>query len=129
MRALNKPDKSPREEIFGVCKNNMRKLMDYLFVIIGLGTSSFGNAYFFYSTEIEFFIEKTSWANVYWFDYYPPYSGKLSEIFEKNVNENIQWDHGYACSSGKQKICTWVNEESWVMMKTCFYDAKQIKNA
>ena len=24
-------------------------------------------------------------------------------------------------------MCTWVNEESWGMMKTCFTDAKQIK--
>ena len=63
------------------------------------------------------------------FDEYPPYSGRYSEIFEKYVNENIQCVHGYACSSGKQKMCTWVNEESWVMMKTYFPDAKQIKNA
>ena len=62
------------------------------------------------------------------FDEYPPYSGRISEIFEKNVNENIQCVHGYAYSSHKQKMCTWVNEESWAMMKTCFPDAKQIKN-
>ena len=48
--------------------------------------------------------------------------------FLKNVNENIQCVHGYAYSSSKQKMCTWVNEESWGMMKTCFPDAKQIKN-
>ena len=46
--------------------------------------------------------------------------------FLKNVNKNIQCVHGYAYSSGKQKLCTWVNEESWGMMKTCFPDAKQI---
>ena len=27
----------------------------------------------------------------------------------------------------EKKLCTWVNEESWAMMKTCFADAKQIK--
>ena len=48
--------------------------------------------------------------------------------FLKNVNDNIQYVDGYAQSSGKQKTCTWVNEESWGMMKTCFPDAKQIKN-
>ena len=26
-----------------------------------------------------------------------------------------------------KQLCTWVNEESWVMMKTCFPDAKRIK--
>ena len=61
--------------------------------------------------------------------YYPRYSGRNSESFEKHVNENIQCVHGYAYSSGKQKICTWVNEDSWGTMKTCFPDAKQIKNA
>ena len=51
----------------------------------------------------------------------------ISEIFEKYMNENIQSDHGYVCSSGKHKMCTWVNEESWGMMKTCFTNANQIK--
>ena len=61
------------------------------------------------------------------FDEYPPYSVRISEILEINVNENIQCFHGYPYSSGKQKTCTWVNEESWGMMKTYFPDAKQIK--
>ena len=47
--------------------------------------------------------------------------------FLKNVNENIQCVHGYVYYSVKQKMCTWVNEESWGMMKTCFPDSKQIK--
>ena len=46
------------------------------------------------------------------FDEYCRYRGRNSEMFEKNVNENIQCDHGYVYSSGKQKICTWVNEGS-----------------
>ena len=25
-------------------------------------------------------------------------------------------------------MCTWFNEESWGIMKTCFTDAKQIQN-
>ena len=62
------------------------------------------------------------------FDEYPCYSGRNSENFEKNVNEDIQCVHGYAYCSGKQKICTWVNEYSWVMMETFFPDAKSIKN-
>ena len=27
----------------------------------------------------------------------------------------------------KNKMCTWVNEKIWVMMKTCFHDIKQIQ--
>ena len=32
------------------------------------------------------------------FGEYPHYSGRISEMFEKNVNENIQCDHGCAYS-------------------------------
>ena len=35
---------------------------------------------------------------------YPPYSGRTSAIFEKNVNESIQCDHGYTYSSGKKIV-------------------------
>ena len=58
---------------------------------------------------------------------YPPYSGRNSDFFEKHINENIQCVYGYAYRSGKHKMCTWVNEKNWGMMKTCFPDAKQIK--
>ena len=61
------------------------------------------------------------------FDDYPPYSGSISEIFETNVNANIQCDNGYAYSSRKEKNCTWINEESWEIMQKPFLDAKQIK--
>ena len=37
------------------------------------------------------------------FDEYPCYSGRIY----------IQCVHGYAYSSGKQKMYTWVNEDSW----------------
>ena len=57
------------------------------------------------------------------FGEYPPYSGRIYENFEKYINENSQCVHGYAYSLGKHKMCTWVNHESWVMMKTCFPDA------
>ena len=49
MRAFNKIDKSPGEAIFGVCKKN-KKLTDYFFMILDVGTASFGNGYLF--TEI-----------------------------------------------------------------------------
>ena len=43
VRFLNKPDKRRREEIFGVRKIFVRKLMDYFFILIDLETTSFGN--------------------------------------------------------------------------------------
>ena len=39
------------------------------------------------------------------FGEYPPYSGRISQIFE-NANKNIQCYHGYAYYSVKQKMCT-----------------------
>ena len=38
------------------------------------------------------------------FDAYHPYSGRMSEMFETNVSDNIHCNHGYAYSSIKQKI-------------------------
>ena len=61
------------------------------------------------------------------FDEYPPYSGRISEIFEKNINDNTQCDNGYAFSSREHKHFTSFNGESLEMMKDCFPVAKQIK--
>ena len=47
VRALNKTDISPREEIFGFCKKFITKFTDYFFTVIDLGTASFGNGYLF----------------------------------------------------------------------------------
>ena len=61
------------------------------------------------------------------FDEYPCYSDRNSEIFVKYVNKNIKCDHGYAYSSGKLNVCTWVNDDTWDTMKKHFPGAKQIK--
>ena len=62
------------------------------------------------------------------FDEYPRYCDRNSNFFEKYVNENIKGEHGYAYSSGKHNICTWVNEDTWEMTKNCFPGANRIKN-
>ena len=51
IEGLLKIDKSPGEEIFGVCKKTIEKLIDYFFMILDLGTVSFGNGYLF--TELK----------------------------------------------------------------------------
>ena len=127
VRALNKPDTSPREVIFGVCKKFITKLTDYFFTIINLGTTSFGNESLFTQQKEKFPLINIFGPMYIDFDEYPCYSGRNSEIFEKNVNENIQCVHGYAYSSGKQKMCTWVNEEIWGIINNCVHDAKPIK--
>ena len=61
------------------------------------------------------------------FDEHPRYSGKNSEFFDKYVNENIKSEHGYAYSPGKHNMCTWVNKDTWKMMKNCFPGSNEIK--
>ena len=87
-------------------------MIDYFFMIIDLGTAPFGNVYLFTQPKYNAPLIKQYVPIYIDSDEYLPYSGRISEIFE-NVNENIQCDHGYAYSSEKQKMCTWVNEESW----------------
>ena len=125
MRALNKTDKRPGEEIFGVCKKIIRKLTDSFFMILDLGTALFGNGSLFTELKENAPLIKHFGPTSIDFDEYPLYSDRISD-FWGNVNKNIQCDHGNVYSSVK-KMCTWVNEEIWAIMKTCFPDAKQIK--
>ena len=60
------------------------------------------------------------------FDYYSPYSGAVSDMFEKNINAHIQCDHTYPYSKMKDKMLTWINKESWEMTKDFFPEAKQV---
>ena len=108
-------------------KTFITKLIDYFFTIIDSITSSFGNESLFTQQKENAPLIKHCGQIYIDFDEYPPYSGRISEIFEKNVNEDIQCVHGYTYSSGKHKMCTWVNEESWGIINTSFPDAKQIK--
>ena len=67
--------------------------------------------YFFYWTERKLYIDKTFWANVYWFWLYTAYSSAISENFETDANANIQCDCGYSYSSIKENNCPWINEK------------------
>ena len=95
-------------------------MTDYFFTIIDLGTPSFGNEYLFTQQKEKFLLIKCFGPIYINFDEYPRYGGRNSEIFEKDANENIQCVHGYAYSLGKLKMCTWVNEDSWEIMKKFF---------
>ena len=54
------------------------------------------------------------------FDEYPHYSGRESIIFEKDVNEAIKCEHGYAYSAGQRAICKLVNKDTWEITKIFF---------
>ena len=77
MRALNKPDTSPREEIYGVCKKIITKLTDYFFTMIDLGTASFGNEYLFTQHKYNAPLIKIIGPMYIYFDEYPTYSGRI----------------------------------------------------
>ena len=58
-------------------------------MIIDLVNVSFGNVSLFNKLKVNAPLIKHFGPMYIYFDEYPPYSGKISEIFEKNVNENI----------------------------------------
>ena len=110
VRALNKPDISPREEIFVVCKKFSKELTDNFFTIIDSGTGLFVN-------ESSFTQQKDNDPSIKHFGTmyinfcgYRPYSSAISETFETNINTHIQFYRGYSYYSIKDNILTWINE-------------------
>ena len=83
VKALNKADISPREEIFAVCKKFITNLTDYLFEIIDLGTASFVKESSFTQQKYNYQLIKQFGPIYIDFDEYPPYSVRISEFFEK----------------------------------------------
>ena len=79
VRDLNKPDTSHREEIYGVCKKFITKLPDYFFMIINLGTASFGNESLFTKQKENSPLIKCFGPMYIDFDEYPRYSGRIYE--------------------------------------------------
>ena len=80
MRALNKPDKSPREKIWCLQKLK-RKRIDYFFMILDLGTTSFVNGYLCTKQKENYPLIKCFGPMYSDFDEYPHYSGRISEMF------------------------------------------------
>ena len=44
---------------------------------------------------------------------HPPYSDKLSETFETNINKNLRCCHGYTNYSEKKQFITWISINTW----------------
>ena len=81
VRAFKTPDISPREEILGVCKKFITKFTDYFFMIINLGTESFGNESTFNQQKENAPLIKCFGPMCIDFDEYTTYSGRNSEFF------------------------------------------------
>ena len=83
VRALNKPDISPREEIFGVGKKFTTKLTDYFFTIIDLGTASFRNESLFTQQKENSLLIKCFGPVYIYFDEYPPIVVEIMKPLKK----------------------------------------------
>ena len=70
-------------------------------MILDETTASFGNGYLFTEVNENAPFIKQIGSMYIDFDEYPQYSGRISEIFEKNDKESIQYDHCYDYSSGE----------------------------
>ena len=73
-------------------------MIDYFITIIDLRTASFEHGSLFTQLKGNDQLIKIFGPIYIDFDEYPPYSGRIYENFETNVNENIKYDYGYVYS-------------------------------
>ena len=59
-------------------------------------------------------------------DDYPPYSDKISDIFETHINSNLRCIHGYTNCIRHTDLITWVSNSSWDMLLSEFIYAVKI---
>ena len=59
-------------------------------------------------------------------DEYPPYSDKISDIFETPININLRCIHGYTNCIRHTDSITWVSNSSWGMLLSEFKHAVKI---
>ena len=57
---------------------------------------------------------------------YPPYSDKISEIFETHINSILRCIHGYTNCSRHTNSITWVSNSSWGILLSEFIHAVKI---
>ena len=59
-------------------------------------------------------------------DDYPPYSDKISVIFETHININFRCSHGYTNCVRYTDLITWVSKNSWKVLLSEFSHAERI---
>ena len=59
-------------------------------------------------------------------DDYPPYSDKISDIFETHINRNLRCSHGYTNCVRHTDSITWVSINSWESLLSKFSHAERI---
>ena len=59
-------------------------------------------------------------------DDYPPYSGKISDIFVTHNNSNLRCIHGYTTCMRHTDLITWVSISTWKMLLSEFNHSVKI---
>ena len=59
-------------------------------------------------------------------DDYPPYSDEIPDIFEKHINRNLIYFHGYTNCVRHTDSITWVSIDYWEMLLSEFSHAERI---
>ena len=59
-------------------------------------------------------------------DYYPPYSGKNSDIFETHINSNLRCINAYTNCMIHTDLITWVSNSAWKILPSEFNHAVKI---
>ena len=94
VKALNMNDDN-KEKCCGVSTDFIRKLTDLFFIIIGEKASTnipLSKMYRLRKSATLTCLYGTMYLEL---DDYPPYSDKISVIFETHINRNLRCSHGY----------------------------------
>ena len=59
-------------------------------------------------------------------DDYPPYSDKISDIFETHINKKLRCSHVYTNCIRHTDLITWVSKNYWEMLLSEFSQAGKI---
>ena len=110
----------------GASTDFIRKLTDFFFIIISEKAST--NIPL---RKMHHLIKSSTMKCLYGpiyleLDDYPPYSDKISVIFETHINRNLRCSHGYTNCVWHTYLITWVSKNSWEISLSEFSHAEII---
>ena len=113
------------EKCCGVSTDFIRKLTDLFFIIIGEKASTnipLRKMYHLRKCATLICLYVPMYLQL---DEYPPYSDKISDFFETNINSNLRCINGYKNCVRRTDSITWVQNYSWdVLLSEFIHDVK-----
>ena len=109
----------------GVSTDFIRKLTDFFFITIGEKPSKnipLSKIYRLRKSATLTCIYGTMYLDL---DEYPPYSDKISVIFDTHMNRNLRCSHIYTNFVTYTDLITWVYTNSWEMLLSEFSQAEK----